>query len=957
MILAYPLALLLGVALPLVWWLGRPRLPFRRRRDLASLLCRTLILVLCILALAGLAIAQPTRKLAVVFVVDASDSVGIAQRAEQYATIQRALANKPPEDEWGIVVFGADSTLEQQLTNRNSVQPLRSSVDSGNSNLADALNKAFGMFPADATARIVLLSDGRETIGNAQRVALRAQATNVEIAYIPFDSQQVADTRIVSLDVAPRVAQNQPFDVTVNMVAPTPTNARLLLFLNGALLQESALALQAGENRYAFSQQLDQTGLLNYSAQLIVPNDGFEQNNRLSAFSQVLGSARILVIANDPRETTALIPALVNAGYEVDTLTSGNLPSDTTDLASYRAIVVANVPATGFSTPQMARLQTYVRDLGGGLVFIGGERSYGLGGYSDTLLEQTLPVEMQIKDEERIPELTIAYLIDSSGSMETSDDGIYTYLDMAKQAIIVSLGLLQPTDRVAIGAFNSDGQWIERFQTMADVSSFQNLVAGITGGGGTDLLAGLRLVEKDIALEPAPLKHLIILTDGGSSSNGVVAQAQNLHDLYGVTITTINIGLQQPAYLQEIATLSDGNFYTVTDVQQIPNIFAQETVLATRSYLIDQETAPVYRAVSPIMTGISEPPNVLGYVATTPKDTAQVVLSADGQYDDPLLAQWQYGLGRSVAFMSDATNRWGNNWLNWADYGRFWGQAVSWTITESANQNIETRITSDGITAQITLDGRDQDGNLLNGASFVGSLLLPDNSTQNLTFQQTNAGEYIATFKPQDEGAYFVAINGTDPDGNSYSTREGWVKSYSAEYAQNTAPTTLLADIATLTNGSDVSADPTQIFAPPRNPKTTSVSLAGTLFILAMCLLPLDIAIRRLIITQSDLQRLRAWLRPTRTSQEDDRLNALKVAKSRIQQETRAEIDLPTSSPIITPVRPVSRPVSNVITSDEAELAKPRSGETSTVGALLKRRKDSPDTTTNNENPKDNRSD
>jgi uncharacterized membrane protein len=927
--LAYPIALVLLLILPIVWYIGRPRFAFRRLRDLSSLALRSLILILLVLSLAGLSIAQPTRKLAVVFLVDASDSVGVESLATQQALIEEAIATKGIEDEWAVIVFGADSAIDQQLTNRTTVQPILTTVNPEDTNIATALNNALGMFPSDATPRIVLLSDGQETVNNARQVAERVAVSNIPIFTIPIDRAVVSDTRITNIQVASRVSQEQPYDVTISIESQRPTPAQLLVFLNGTLVQDTNLILQAGENNYVLSQRSSETGFLNYTAQLVIPDDGLVQNNRLSAFSQVVGQPRVLLISNDTTNSQALLTALQEAGLSVDSTTSRNMPADTSTLASYRSVVIVNVPSTDFSREQLTQLQTYVRDLGGGLVFVGGEESYGLGGYINTPMEEVLPVDMQIRDEERLPQLTIAYLVDSSGSMENSDDGVFTYLELAQQAIIQSIELLQPDDRAAVGTFSTNGEWLARFQNVDDNRALQSLVASLTPGGGTDILAGLRLVERDIQNEQSPLRHLILLTDGGSSDSGLVEKAQELHDEFGVTLSVIAIGSTAPPFLRQMTEVAEGNFYMVQDVSQLPNIFAQETVLATRSYLVEQDTPPQYSAVSPIMSGISTPPNLLGYVATSPKETAQIILNAGLPYNDPLLAQWQYGLGRSVAFTSDVS-RWASNWLNWADFGRFWGQAITWTMTENTNNNLETRFVNNGTQTTVVMDARDNNGDLLNGVSFVGTLLLPDNSTQRLVFQQTSAGEYSATFIPQDEGAYFIAIQGQDPEGITYTQREGWVKGYSAEYNQTITDETLLQDLARLTNGVEIINNPAQVFTPPTNPRIAVVSLAEVLFALAMFLLPFDVAVRRLLVNRSDMERLWAWLRGTRMVEEDERLSALKVAKQRVNVPVvkPQEVNLPTPTPIKTP-QP-TKPVEN----------KPVSGESSTVGALLKRRKD-----------------
>jgi uncharacterized membrane protein len=927
-IITTPFALLLLLALPLAWAIERPAGRQRWRREAASLALRTVLLALVVLALAGLAITQPARKVAVVFLVDHSDSVGSQNRETQRVLIGQALRSKPPEDTWGMVVFAENAAVEQQLTARDEVRAVGSLVETGDTNLAAAINTAFGMFPADSTPRIVILSDGVETQGSAIQAAERARAAGIEISHIPLERPTLPDTRVSGLGMPARVAQGQPFDVGLTVESDRPQQARLLLFLNGELLQEQSLSLEAGVNRYTFSQQINEPGFLNYTAELIVAEDAYSQNNRLSAFSQVVGQPRVLLLAESEEEVQFVRPAMEAAGYEVITLAPQRLPADTTALAGYRAVVLANVPAARFSQRQMERIASAVRDLGVGLLVIGGDSSFGPGGYADTPLEAVLPVESRIRDEERIPQLTIAYLIDSSGSMENSDDGIYSYLQLSQQAIIASLEMLQPSDRAAIGTFDSDGQWVARFQNVEDRRALQSLVAALRAGGGTDIRAGLGLVERDIAAETSPLKHLILLTDGGADTRSLVETAERLHQQYGVTISTIGIGPRPPPFLERMAEVAQGRYYAITDASQIPNIFAQDTVLATRSYVVEGAVEPVYSAVSPIMSGIGQPPSLNGYIATTPRQTAQVVLNAGQPYNDPLLAQWQVGLGRAAAFTSDGGSRWGGNWLEWADFGRFWGQTVSWVITEVSSTGLEITITEQGETARITLDARSADGELVNGAAFTGSLLSPTNTSVPLVFRQTNAGEYTAVFHPDDDGAYFVAIAGQAGD-VPYTAREGWVKGYSQEYIQPQTAPTLLADIAAVTGGQNLAPNPAAAFAAPRTPRMAIVSLAPWLLLLAALLLPLDIALRRVIITRSDLQRLRGWLRPARAAATSERMASLISAKQRTREAAPTPADLPITLPSPTIPQPTGVPA-----------PRPTSGDGSTVGALLKKRRE-----------------
>ncbi len=885
--------LILLIALPLVWYVGFPRHAFRRRRDISSLFLRTVIIILLVLALAGLQNVQAVDRLAVVFLVDASDSMGAEAEDQQLSYIESAIEGKQPDDEWAVVLFGDNAVPESDFSRVQDIEPFASIPSAKQTDIANAIQTALSMFPPDATRRIMILSDGQATQGDAIARAQRAAASGVEISYVPFFREPQPDVRITALDAPSRVAEKQSFDVAVSIHAEKATSATLLLFSGGSLIHEEDLNLQAGDSRFALAQTSDRSGFLDFTAQIVVPgeNDNFNQNNQMAAFSQVVGPARVLMVSGDDAEIQFLLPALEQAGVLVDTAPPVGLPVNMGRLANYKGVVIVNVPATDLSQAQMSLLDQYVSDLGGGLVMIGGPESYAPGGYYETPLERTFPVDMQIKDERRLPQLTIAYLIDRSGSMGQIGRSGVPNLELAKRAIVLSLRLLQPSDRVAIGTFDTGGAWVVPFQQVNDSQALIAMTNTIRSGGGTDILAGLRLVERDIIEEPSQLKHLILLTDGGANSTGLVELTQLLHDQFDVSLSTIAIGRNPAGFLETMAEAGGGNYYKVENVEQIPLIFAQETVLASRSYIVEESFTARVTGSSAIVDGISSFPPLRGYVAATPKTAAQRILSGPEPYADPILASWQYGLGRVVAWTSDASSRWANEWVAWDDFSRFWGQAVNWSINAGANNNLETRITMEDKQARIVVDARDNAGQFLDGLLLRSAILDPGGGSRRIALQQTAPGRYEATFEPKNEGAYFLTIDGSaqlDETETALTDLNGWVLSYSPEYIPRESDDKLLAQIAQVTGGGDLEAEPTDAFAHNLGERQAATGVWQNLVLLALVLLPFDIAIRRLIITRSDLDRLRSHLtgRQSDTQLRSERVQTLLNVRSRSRGDT-----------------------------------------------------------------------
>lgn len=956
-----PLALALLLAIPFVLFVGWPRQRFRRRRDFTSLALRTVIVLLLVLSLAGTQVTQSADRLAVVFLVDVSDSVGQSAREAQVRYIRDALAAMGPDDLAGIIVFGANALVERPLNNVRDIGPFQSAPNTGNTDIAEAIRLGLALFPNDVARRLVILSDGLPTVGDTQAAAELAAASGVEISTAAFTPEtDTPEVQVTKVQVPSAVNAGQEFDLSLSVDAEADTPARITVLQSGTIIHQENVQLRKGANNFTLPLQGAGAGFRDFQVQVEPQgNDNFYQNNRLSSFTRVIGAPRVLLLYNTPQDVQYLQPALEQTGLTVDTLTPEQLPVGLVPLAQYDSIVLADVPATRLSPQRMQALQTYVRDLGGGLVAIGGPNAYGPGGYFQTPLEATLPLDMQVKDQKRLPQLTIAYVIDRSGSMGTPNAEGIPNLELAKEAIIRSIDFLQPTDRVGIVSFDVDGYWIAEIQDVQDRLSLQRLVASLRSGGGTDILAGMNLVASAIVNDPSPRKHIILLTDGGSSPSGLVDLAGKLNQENGVTTSVIAIGSGAASFLEDMAKAGGGNYHAVEQVDQIPTIFTMETVLATRSYIVEEPFTPVLTASSPIMQGITASPELLGYVATSSKLTSQVILRGQPPFSDPILASWQYGLGRSVAFTSDATARWGANWVTWDNFVRFWNQAVRWTITEGTESNLETRVVMEGEQARLIVDARDAGGAFLNGADLSLSLVNPQAKASNLPLRQVAPGRYEATFTPGEEGAYILHVHGDATVNDQAVTLDqttGWVMSYSSEYdvrADRTGGAVLLNQLAALTGGRSMKDDPGGVFVHNLAAQRASTPIWPWLLVAALLLLPFDVAVRRLIITRTDLQRARAFLFRARQVEKtaSEQLSSLMEAKERGRQRT-AEMSGSAStvsalksrrertradSPAVT-MTPASRPDGEPSYVPVPPKAAPEGGNI--AGQLLKKRKE-----------------
>lgn len=865
-----PLALLLLLSLPYFVWLGRPR-PGARRRDKhwASLGVRILILLLLTLSLAGAQVVRAADELAVIFLVDASDSISQQQReaAEQY--VREAIATMGPDDRAAVVLFGANALVERPMSGLAELAPVSSVPQPLHSDLAEAIRLGMALFPAGSARRLIVLSDGAQTIGDAQEAAQLAASAGVQIDYVPLlRDSAVREAWVTAVDAPTRVSQGETIVVNVTVESTTNMPAALRVLAGGTVVAEQTVQLRLGANNFPIRLRAAEQEFVRYSVQLAPAEDVYYQNNELAAYTEIVGAPRILLVrggetgdAEAPPfdEAVQLRLALEGAGLTVDQATPAALPATLPQLSNYASIVLVDVNAKDLSTRKMAALQSFVRDLGGGLVAVGGPQSYGMGGYFRTPLEETLPVEMQIKDQDRFPSVSIVVVIDRSGSMSAPEGGL-TKIQLADEAAVRVVELLNDFDEITVIPVDTRPDTVIGPASAADKGPIIEQIRQIgAGGGGINVRTGIEAAAEALAGSQNQVKHIIVLADGSDSNEqeGVPELIEALVS-EGATVSMVAIGDGKDVpWLERMAELGQGRFYLTNEAASLPQIFTQETTSIQRSYLIEERFFPSLAGRSPILTNIQRVPPLYGYVGTSPKGTAQVILET--HLGDPLLAAWQYGLGRSVAWTSDATGRWGRDWVQWPSFPTFWAQAVRWTITQGRDSNVEMVVSYGQEQAQLTVDARAAGGAFLDDLQMEANVVAPDGDVIPVQLKQVAPGRYRADFAPSAEGAYLIRVTGSqEGDGEAVVAQTGgWVLGYSPEYRRLESNLALLETVAEMTGGRDLAGDPGAAFAHTLSGTPAARPIWPWLALLAVVLLPVDVALRRLVLTRRDVER--AW--------------------------------------------------------------------------------------------------
>ncbi len=302
-----------------------------------------------------------------------------------------------------------------------------------------------------------------------------------------------------------------------------------------------------------------------------------------------------------------------------------------------------------------------------------------------------------------------------------------------------------------------------------------------------------------------------------------------------------------------------GRFYNAANPSSIPDIFLKETQQVSGQQIVEEPFFPIQTSSSPILRGLEEGlPQLRGYNGTTIKPAAQSVLVT--ARDDPLLAQWQYGLGRSVAWTSDATGRWAKDWVAWPGFNRFFSQLVSWTFPGEETGGIEATFESDGSQTGLHVESVESDGSPRDFYSTTAVVVGPDLEPRTVDLVQVAPGVYEAPLGEIDPGAYAVRVTQTRPGSSPLGRTVGLVAQAPAEYRVLGANEAVLAALRAASGGSAIVSP----LDPWRHDLTVTnrfTELWPLLLVLALLLWPLDIALRRMSLGRRELAAARGWVR------------------------------------------------------------------------------------------------
>ena len=808
----------------------------RRIKHRVARVMRCLLTCLCVLALAAPSVVLPGGQQAVWILADASASArGMQDQMTQ--SVRTALENKDASVNAGVIAFGGNAMVEKPLAQDGTYNGVTTAVDAQASDLPSALTLASALLPEDAQGRIVVLSDGATE--DVRAAAQQLAARGVTVDFQSFSGDALPDAQISQLNVPSRVYQGQSFTVTVQVTANHDTAGTLVLYQNRTPVSSREVTLRRGDNTFTFRDTAADTGVVTYEARLISEGDSCAQNDSMGGYVYVQGAPKLLLVEGRQGEGSEMAAMLSAAAMQYETVLPAQLPYDAEQLRQYDGVVLVNVDYDAADEEQWAALDSAVRVLGRGLTVIGGDSSYALGGYRGSRLEEMLPVTIDVRNKLDLPSLALMLVIDKSGSMS---DGMFgtTRLELAKEAAMRAAEVLTPNDQVGVIAFDDAAKWVVNLQKAEDVEAIQNQIGTIRPGGGTAFFTALYEATFALMNTQAQQKHIIFLTDGEAGDTGYL-QLCDIMQQNDITLTTVAVGSgADQATLRTLAQQGGGRAYAANEFDNLPKIFTKETYLVSGSYVQNRTFTPVITEQS-ALTDFEGFPQLSGYLAATEKSLATVSLMSDRE--DPILAWWQYGAGRVVAFMADSRGAWTSEFLQWDQAAAFYGGMAAFTLPgEEREGQLTTERQGDALRIVYTAPEGAQ-----TGLSTSMTALLPDGTQTQLALQESAPGVYEGEIAAAQLGAYALRVEQRDASGELQRVMEGGaVNGYSGEYdLRNQNAESTLPYLSALTGGREITDSAEMLkstHAVVRARRDLTQPLLWALMVLLLC----DIALRRL---------------------------------------------------------------------------------------------------------------
>lgn len=650
-----------------------------------SLLLRTIIVALLLLALTEPIKTQSDTEHEITVLLDGSASLSAAERE----ALDKMLKPLGSMNELHLAVVPFAGSVERDPVQTDSVDPAaleriasasRQNINPGETDIGAAVQSVLA---SSSSGAAILLSDGFETTGDARAAARQAGASGLRLFPLipPLDAFRQSELQISSL-YAPIVANSGdvvPLRISVKNQTGEEQSGRVDVYLDDKKLFSQNLNFENGKEKLVETKTPPITGGLHRVRAELMRSGGASTAALSDAHRWISAKERdrVLLLSGTADDNRTLKRLLTQKGYTLQDIIADGSTEIPTTFKNYSTIIINNTAKRQLPDQFLPALEKFA-SAGGGVVLVGGDRSFGLGEYIDTPLETISPVKF-VPPQTKKKRLTnaVILLIDKSRSMSEDDR-----IESAKRAAYLTIQNLKDDDLCGIIGFDDAPFEVIKLEPVGQMKGLaERRIQNITASGQTNLLPSMQMARQRLASADAGRKHVIVLSDGKVPAAGTsyLAELQNYRE-NGITMSSIAVGGDADIpFLKVLAQQGGGAFYHTLDPSQLPQIFIHDVKIATgEKTMKEQNEFPIAIGPSGLRSiSIERFPPIKGFVETLPKRNAaiELVTPADEQVN-PILASWKYGQGTVIAFTSDANGRWSAPWLEWENFVRFWTEVI-----------------------------------------------------------------------------------------------------------------------------------------------------------------------------------------------------------------------------------------------------------------------------------------
>ncbi len=864
--------LLIPVVIGLLIFSMRYMIAQNKRTRISQVIVRSVLAMALVLALAQVSVKWVGRDVTTIFLVDVSDSVR-EQREEVIRFVNDAVQEKGKHDYVGVVAFGSDSRVEQFISQDISFAEFQTDVTTEATDIEEAIYIALAEMPEDSAKRIVLITDGNENEGSIRNTASMVVAAGCDFEVKKLEENIANEVYVSDMSIPEEVGIGENFNINVEVESNVACPAVVSLYSGRTLKGQQSVNLQEGTNRFVFMDTQTDEGLKTYRVTVEAVEDTVSINNEFSAYTNIEVELPLLLVEGADGQAKEFKGILDSIGVKYDCVVPATVPATLSEFTEYSAIVFIDVYADDLRDGFMDNLQTYVKNYGGGFIVTGGQNSFALGNYRDTVIEEVLPVHMELQGENEVPVMALQMVIDQSGSM-SDGNGIITNLDLAKEAANAAVENVRDTDYVGVMAFDDSFDRVVPLQIAEDKGEISNKIFSIGIDGGTSIYPALLAAATDVSETDAQIKHIILLTDGQDTYGNYEELKKTINDA-GITLSTVAVGTGcNDTLLRDLAESCNGRYFYTDITTDIPRIFAQEVFLSSNTYLVNETFTPIVTSNDAIIRDVVVDglPSLKGYVATTPKERSIQLLQS--HYGDPILSYWQYGLGKTVVWTSDVTGEWSGNYSGWENTQLLWHNIIQYVTQDMGMEGAYVEVEQNGSRSEIHYTTEDFSAN----TSVVATVFDDAGNATEITLDPVKPGEYIAGIDTPTTGVYTINVQQKEGTEIVSSMNTAAINQYSLEYRFYPDNTLMEEYVASV--GGRIITDASEVFASQPEHVKSRWNLSTILLVMAAVWFLWDIAVRRFHLDLYKLIPVEKW----KSKQEERKA---KAEEKRIQQEEK----------------------------------------------------------------------